>query len=97
MGDIGLLGATIQGYGCAGVSNVAYGLIAREVERYTAMLSIYTVMARPDTFVPESIRVTDRRCLFNLPSLCIPLMNLAPRSKRRSTSRDLVSLNHDGR
>ena len=34
MGELGLLGATIQGYGCAGVSSVAYGLIAREVERY---------------------------------------------------------------
>ncbi|CAG8437193.1 8738_t:CDS:10 [Funneliformis caledonium] len=33
MGSIGLLGSTIQGYGCAGVSSVAYGLIAREVER----------------------------------------------------------------
>ena len=32
MGELGLLGATIQGYGCAGVSHVAYGLIAREVE-----------------------------------------------------------------
>ncbi|QRW12595.1 acyl-CoA dehydrogenase [Ceratobasidium sp. AG-Ba] len=33
MGQLGLLGATIKGYGCAGVSSVAYGLIAREVER----------------------------------------------------------------
>lgn len=33
MGAIGVLGPTIQGYGCAGVSSVAYGLIAREVER----------------------------------------------------------------
>jgi glutaryl-CoA dehydrogenase len=33
MGSLGLLGATITGYGCAGVSSVAYGLIAREVER----------------------------------------------------------------
>ena len=33
MGELGLLGATIQGYGCSGVSSVAYGLIAREVER----------------------------------------------------------------
>lgn len=32
-GELGLLGATIEGYGCAGVSSVAYGLIAREVER----------------------------------------------------------------
>jgi len=33
MGSLGVLGATIQGYGCAGVSSVAYGLIAREVEK----------------------------------------------------------------
>ncbi|KAF8162364.1 glutaryl-CoA dehydrogenase [Pholiota molesta] len=33
MGKLGLLGPTIEGYGCAGVSNVAYGLIAREIER----------------------------------------------------------------
>lgn len=33
MGSIGVLGPTIKGYGCAGVSSVAYGLIAREVER----------------------------------------------------------------
>jgi glutaryl-CoA dehydrogenase len=33
MGDMGLLGAPLQGYGCPGVSYVAYGLIAREVER----------------------------------------------------------------
>merc|ERR1712165_560862 len=33
MGELGLLGPTIQGYGCSGVSSVAYGLIAREVER----------------------------------------------------------------
>ena len=33
MGQLGLLGPTIEGYGCAGASSVAYGLIAREVER----------------------------------------------------------------
>jgi glutaryl-CoA dehydrogenase len=33
MGGLGLLGPTIEGFGCAGVSSVAYGLIAREVER----------------------------------------------------------------
>lgn len=33
MGSIGLLGSTLQGYGCAGVSSVAYGIAAREVER----------------------------------------------------------------
>ncbi|XP_060571764.1 glutaryl-CoA dehydrogenase, mitochondrial-like [Ruditapes philippinarum] len=33
MGEVGVLGPTIEGYGCAGVSSVAYGLIARECER----------------------------------------------------------------
>jgi glutaryl-CoA dehydrogenase len=33
MGELGFLGSTIEGYGCAGVSSVAYGLSAREVER----------------------------------------------------------------
>ena len=33
MGELGFLGATIDGYGCAGVNSVCYGLIAREVER----------------------------------------------------------------
>jgi hypothetical protein len=34
MGSLGLLGCTIKGHGCSGVSSVAYGLIAREVERF---------------------------------------------------------------
>ena len=38
MGKLGLLGPTIQGYGCAGVSNVAYGLIAREIERFVTFV-----------------------------------------------------------
>ncbi|XP_054166741.1 glutaryl-CoA dehydrogenase, mitochondrial-like [Oppia nitens] len=33
MGSLGILGPTIKGYGCPNVSTVAYGLIAREVER----------------------------------------------------------------
>ena len=33
MGEMGMLGINITGYGCAGASNVAYGLVAREVER----------------------------------------------------------------
>ncbi len=44
MGDLGLLGATIHGYGCPGVDYVSYGLIAREVERvdsgYRSMMSV---------------------------------------------------------
>lgn len=44
MGELGALGCTIEGYGCSGVSSVAYGLIAREVERvdsaYRSALSV---------------------------------------------------------
>lgn len=44
MGELGLLGPTIDGYGCAGVGYVSYGLIAREVEKvdsgYRSMLSV---------------------------------------------------------
>ena len=44
MGDLGLLGSTIDGYGCPGVDYISYGLIAREVERvdsgYRSMMSV---------------------------------------------------------
>jgi glutaryl-CoA dehydrogenase len=44
LGALGFLGSTIQGYGCAGMSHVIYGLIAREVERvdsgYRSALSV---------------------------------------------------------
>lgn len=44
MGALGLLGATIEGYGCPGVDYISYGLVAREVERvdsgYRSMMSV---------------------------------------------------------
>jgi glutaryl-CoA dehydrogenase len=44
MGALGFLGATLEGYGCAGVNHVSYGLIGREVERvdsgYRSALSV---------------------------------------------------------
>jgi len=33
MADLGLFGASLQGYGCAGMSNVEYGLVTQELER----------------------------------------------------------------
>ncbi len=33
MGELGFLGANLEGYGCAGLNNVAYGLIMQELER----------------------------------------------------------------
>ena len=44
MGENGLLGSTIDGYGCAGINHVGYGLIAREIERvdsaYRSLMSV---------------------------------------------------------
>jgi glutaryl-CoA dehydrogenase len=33
MGKLGFFGATLEGYGCAGVNNVEYGLLMQELER----------------------------------------------------------------
>ena len=33
LGELGFFGANLQGYGCAGMSNVAYGLMNQELER----------------------------------------------------------------
>ena len=49
MGQMGFLGAPIDGYGCAGVNYVSYGLIAREIERvdssYRSAFSVQTSLA----------------------------------------------------
>ncbi|MDP6123388.1 MAG: acyl-CoA dehydrogenase [Arenicellales bacterium] len=46
MGALGMLGSTIEGYGCAGLNYVCYGLVAREVERvdsgYRSAMSVQT-------------------------------------------------------
>ena len=38
LGSLGVLGPTLKEFGCAGASYVAYGLIAREIERYLLSL-----------------------------------------------------------
>lgn len=59
MGRLGLLGCYLEGYGCSGVSQVAYGLIAREMERvdsgYRSALSVQSslVMYPIHTFGSE--------------------------------------------
>ncbi len=46
MGELGLLGPMIQGYGCAGTNYTAAGLIARELERIdSAYRSCYSVQS----------------------------------------------------
>ncbi|NKB34640.1 MAG: acyl-CoA dehydrogenase [Pseudomonadales bacterium] len=59
MGELGLLGSMIEGYGCAGMNYVCYGLIAREVEAvdsgYRSMMSVQSslVMHPINTFGTE--------------------------------------------
>ena len=49
MGELGFLGATIDGFGCAGISYVGYGLIAREFERvdtaYRSALGVQSTLS----------------------------------------------------
>jgi glutaryl-CoA dehydrogenase len=62
MGALGFLGSTIDGYGCAGVNYVCYGLIAREVERvdsgYRSAMSVQSslVMYPIEDFGSEAQR-----------------------------------------
>ena len=68
MGAVGLLGPTLNGYGCAGVNYVSYGLIMREIERIDSgyrscasvqsslvMYPIYTFgsQEQKDKYLPE--------------------------------------------
>jgi len=49
MAALGFLGATLEGYGCAGIGYVAYGLIARELERvdtaYRSAMGVQSTLA----------------------------------------------------
>ena len=71
MGELGFLGATIRGHGCAGVNYVAYGLLAREVERvdsgYRSAMSVQSslVMYPIDAYGTEEQKA---KCLPKLAS-----------------------------
>jgi glutaryl-CoA dehydrogenase len=64
MGELGLLGSTIQGYGCAGVNHVCYGLVAREVERidsgYRSAMSVQSSLVMHPIFAYGTPAQRDR-------------------------------------
>jgi glutaryl-CoA dehydrogenase len=69
MGALGLLGATLEGYGCSGVSSAAYGLISREIERvdsgYRSAMSVQSSLVMYPIFAFGSDALKDKY----LPSL----------------------------
>lgn len=69
MGEMGALGPTIEGYGCAGVSNVTYGLLARECERvdsaYRSAMSVQSSLV----MYPISIYASEEQKQKYLPKL----------------------------
>ena len=67
MGDLGLLGVTLpEEYGCAGASYVAYGLVAREVERvdsgYRSMMSVQSSLVMYPIYAYGSRRSAGSTC-----------------------------------
>lgn len=77
LAELGFLGATIEGFGCAGISYVAYGLIAREFERVDtcfrsalgvqstlSMLPIYLYgsQRQRETYLPPMARAEKLGC-----------------------------------
>ena len=58
MGDLGILGATIKGYGCAGINYVSYGLITREIERVdTSYRSSFSVQSSLSMYALSLIHI----------------------------------------
>jgi len=64
MGAMGLLGSTIKGYGCPGVSSAAYGLVAREVERvdssYRSAMSVQSSLVMLPIYAFGSEKMKNR-------------------------------------
>lgn len=64
MGSLGMLGSTIDGYGCAGLNYVSYGLIAREIERvdsgYRSAMSVQSSLVMHPIYAYGDDRQRDR-------------------------------------
>ncbi len=64
MAELGFLGATIEGFGCAGISYVGYGLIARELERvdtsFRSALGVQTTLSMMPIYLFGSQKQRER-------------------------------------
>ena len=69
MGALGFLGATIEGYGCAGISFVSYGLVAREFERVDTSFRSAMGVQSTLSMLPIYLFGTETQCQLYLPAM----------------------------
>ena len=62
LGKLGILGATVKGYGCQGIGYVAYGLITHEIERVdSGYRSAYSVQSSLAMYAIEQFGSEDQK------------------------------------
>ena len=64
MGQLGALGCTIKGYGCAGTSYVAYGLLTKELERFADTFCLLDVFHTSALLLESSYNTAEYCCNF---------------------------------
>ena len=66
MGELGFLGAPLEGYGCAGIGYVAYGLVMRELERvdtaFRSACSVQTGLAMTPSMLTAARNIGRNIC-----------------------------------
>jgi glutaryl-CoA dehydrogenase len=69
MGELGFFGASLEGYGCAGMSNVEYGLVTQELERGDSGLRSFVSVQSALVMYPIYTFGSDEQKSFWLPAL----------------------------
>jgi glutaryl-CoA dehydrogenase len=69
MGELGFFGANLEGYGCAGMSNVEYGLVMQELERGDSGLRSFVSVQSALVMYPIYAFGSDDQKSFWLPAL----------------------------
>jgi len=70
LGALGVFGATIDGYGCAGINNVAYGLMMQELERGDSGFRSFVSVQSSLVMYPIHEYGTEKQRKKWLPRLC---------------------------
>src|ERR1700738_275352 len=77
LGELGFFGASLDGYGCAGMSNVAYGLVMQELERGDSGLRSFVSVQSALVMYPiptsgSAVREETGLARFDGPLTCLP-------------------------